>query len=109
MKTVKKLFASLLAMVMVLSTGVFTAFAETSGTTSDKGTITISNATIDETYTIYKLFDAIWGETYTDSDGAEITPTAYIATEAQYQTLYADEDCVFDFEPVYDSQGTVSG
>ena len=47
----KKVSAILLAMVMTLSMGV-TAFA--AGT----GSITVTNATIDETYAVYKIFDA---------------------------------------------------
>ena len=47
----KKLTTMLLALVMVLSLGV-TAFA--AGT----GSITVTNATIDETYAVYKIFDA---------------------------------------------------
>lgn len=48
----KKALALLLALVLVLSVSV-TAFAA-QGT----GSITISNPTIDETYTVYKIFDA---------------------------------------------------
>ena len=48
----KRVFAILLALAMVLSLGVCAFAAE--GT----GSITITNATIDETYTIYKIFDA---------------------------------------------------
>ena len=48
----KRLFAFMMALVLILSLGV-TAFAE-----EDKGSITISNATIGQKYAPYKIFDA---------------------------------------------------
>lgn len=48
----KKFLSIILALTMVLSLGV-TAFAA-----EDTGSITITNATIDETYAVYKIFDA---------------------------------------------------
>lgn len=53
MKTMKKLFALLLAVIMVMAMGT-TAFAAEPGT----GSITINNATIHEKYAGYKIFDA---------------------------------------------------
>ena len=51
-KTVKKLFAALLAAALVLAMAV-PAFAVTNAT---KGSITISKTVTDETYTIYRMF-----------------------------------------------------
>ena len=48
----KRVFAMILVLAMVLSLGA-TALA-----TEDTGSITITNATIDETYRVYKIFDA---------------------------------------------------
>lgn len=48
----KKFLSILMVMILVLSLSV-TAFAA-----ENTGSITITNATIDETYTIYKIFDA---------------------------------------------------
>lgn len=54
----KKLFATLLALVMVLCLSV-TAFAQNVGTAAENtAAITIENAAKGETYTVYKLFDA---------------------------------------------------
>ena len=48
----KKFLSLLLVLTLVLSLG-FTAFAD-----ENTGSITITNATIDETYSVYKIFDA---------------------------------------------------
>ena len=48
----KKFLSILLVLTLVLSLGV-TAFAA-----ENTGSITITNATIDQTYTVYKIFDA---------------------------------------------------
>ncbi|MEE1232257.1 MAG: hypothetical protein U0L16_03160, partial [Phocaeicola sp.] len=48
----KKFLSILMVMILVLSLSV-TAFAA-----ENTGSITITNATIDETYTVYKIFDA---------------------------------------------------
>ena len=48
----KKLLSIVMALVLVLSLGV-SAFAA-----DNTGSITITNATIDETYAVYKIFDA---------------------------------------------------
>ena len=52
----KKVLAIIMAMVMLLSLGV-TAFAE-----NTTGSITVTNATKDKTYTVYKIFDASYDE-----------------------------------------------
>ena len=51
MKTMRKLSALLLAVIMVFAMAT-TAFA------AGNGTITINAATVGETYKIYKIFDA---------------------------------------------------
>ena len=48
----KKFFAIMMALVLVLSLGV-TAIA-----TEDTGSITITNATVNHEYSLYKIFDA---------------------------------------------------
>lgn len=53
MKITKKFFALFLAMMMAFAMGT-TAFAADNGT----GSITIENATIGETYEVYRVFDA---------------------------------------------------
>ena len=59
----KKAFAFMLAIVMMLSLGI-TAFA----TEVTPGTITITNPTKGETYNLFKIFDA----TYATNDKGEI-------------------------------------
>ena len=51
MKTMKRVFALLLALTLLWAMGI-TAFAA-----EEKGSITIDNATVDVTYTIYRIFD----------------------------------------------------
>ena len=72
----KRALALMLAVVLVMSLGI-TAFAET----STNGKITISNATFDETYKLYKIFDA----NYETGEGA--TGVAYSITDADLITM----------------------
>ena len=66
-KRITRLCSILLAVVIVMAMSVSSAFAATLGT--GKGSITITNATADQSYTIYKIFD-------TDSTGkGNITAT----------------------------------
>ena len=89
MKKMKKFFALLIAMVMVL--GMSTAvFAQTVGTAADgKGTITISNASKGETYAVYKLFDATNSATQTSGKSDSI---AYTGTIPESLSAYFTKD-----------------
>ena len=55
-KAMKKLMAALLAVAMVCAMAI-PAFAASGSSSATKGSITISNAVKDETYTLYKMFD----------------------------------------------------
>ncbi len=97
MKKLKRAACILLALVMTLSMTV-TAFAdEADSDASATGSITITNATIGESYHVYKLFDTTYGESYTDENGDTVIPTAYTATPAQEAALEAVEGNVFAF------------
>lgn len=52
MKRIKKILAMVLAMVMVLAMGSMTAYAE-----GETGSITINDAVVGQTYTIYQILD----------------------------------------------------
>lgn len=86
MKKMKKIFALLIAMVMVLgmSTSVFAATYDQNYT---EGTITISNATIGSTYTLYKVFNATVGENgevaYSTLDGNQLAANDYFTSDAK--------------------------
>lgn len=71
----KKIISVLIMLTLVLSMGVV-AFA-----TDDTGSITISNATIDQTYTVYKLFDATF---MNDSEGNTQAVAYSIKPENQF-------------------------
>lgn len=76
MKTMKKLFALIMALAMVMALAV-TVSATTDGdteptTTATTGTITIKNATKGQEYNAYKVFDA----TYKDGKISYTTPAA---------------------------------
>lgn len=70
MKNLKKMFALLLAMVMVLGMSTITALAAPDTVPAEgTGTITINNAGIGETYNVYKVLDAKVG-----ANGAIVYP-----------------------------------
>ncbi len=81
----KKLFSIMIVFVLVLSLGV-SAFA-----TENTGSITITNATIDETYNLFKIFDASYSE---DASGN---------TEAVSYTITEDNQF---FEYMFGADGT---
>ena len=81
----KKVFAILLALTMLLAMAVPAMAQDKAVGTTGGGTITISNAAKDETYTIYKLFDAsVTGTT----DGS----IAYTGTIPDTLTTYFQKD-----------------
>ena len=71
MKTMKKLLAVILAMTLFMAMGICASATAPGGGDGDgenaapKGSITVTNAIVGETYTLYKVFDA------TVSDGRE--------------------------------------
>ena len=79
----KKFLSILMVLAMVLSLSI-TAFAA-----DNKGSITITNATIDETYEIYKIFDA---SISTDADGKTNAVSYSISTDNQFFTALFGAD-----------------
>lgn len=99
----KKIASLLLALAMLLSLTVSAFAADTPATTSDEtgeGSIIITNATIGETYHVYRLFTATYGDSYTDSNGNTVVPTVYIATAEQKAELEAASGNVFEFTAI---------
>lgn len=90
MKTMKKFFALLLAVMMIMAMGT-TAFAAEPGT----GSITINNATVHESYAGYKIFDATVSEdniAYTIKDSSQFY-SAIIASDSPFMlTKIGDTD-----------------
>lgn len=85
MKTAKKLFASLLAVVMALALAIPAFAAPGDGSTTANGSITITNATKDATYQIYKVFDATYVE---DSNPLQVVYT-YTTADKDSDSLYS--------------------
>ena len=83
----KKFVSVFLALALVLSLSVAAFAAE------DTGSITISNATIDETYAVYKIFDA---SIKLGGDGTAEAVSYSIATDSQF------------FEALFGADGTAT-
>lgn len=83
MKKFRKLLSLVLAMVMVLAMAAPSFAAET-------GTITITNATVGKSYSIYKIFDA-------NPSGTEDGPVAYTATAEQKMWFESQDNNPFTF------------
>ena len=79
----KRLFAFALTLALVLSLSV-TAFA-----TENTGSITITNATIDDSYSLYHIFDATYS---TDADGNADAVSYSIKTDNQFFAYMFGED-----------------
>ena len=84
MKTMKKLLAVILAMTLTMAMGICAFATQTGGdggtTAPVKGSITVTNATVNETYTLYKVFKA------TVADGRE-----HDATGISYNSTWLTE------------------
>ncbi len=93
MKKMKKIFALLIAMVMVLgmSTAVFAQTVPLNPADADNATITITNASKGETYKIAKLFDATVSAT-TDTTTGESTSIAYTGDIPSTMSSYFTKD-----------------
>ena len=79
----KKFLSIIMVLAMVLSLSI-TAFAA-----ENEGSLTITNATIDETYEIYKIFDASISK---DADGETNAVSYSIATDNQFFTVLFGAD-----------------
>lgn len=85
MKKMRRFFALLIAMIMVLGM-MSTAFAAKGDSISvTKGTITVKNAAKGETYKIYKIFDATISKV--EGEGGTADSVAYIYTGTLPSTL----------------------
>lgn len=101
MKKMKKIFALVIAMVMVLgmSTMVFAQEKAYTGTDGDGATITISNASKGETYKIAKLFDATVSVAQTVGESNSI---AYTGTIPDALSAYFTKDSAGNISAVSD-------
>ena len=111
MKKMKKIFALLIAMVMVLgmSTSVFAATQTKalSPADEDNATITINNPAKGETYSVFKLFDATVGEngeiSYQCTGAIPEALTSFFTKDASNNVI--PDDSIL----VKDDQGKVTG
>lgn len=97
MKTVKRALALLLALTMLLAMSVSALAAN--GTNNDNGTITINNAVVGQTYTIYQILAL-------ESYNTEANAYSYKATTA-WET-FVESDGIKDVYLVTDDQGYVT-
>lgn len=76
MKTMKKLLAVILAMTLTMAMGICASASSQGGNAAPKGSITVTNAIVGETYTLYKVFDAtVSGERVDEGTGISYTST----------------------------------
>lgn len=94
MKKIKKIMALIVAMVMVLTMGSMTAFAD-----GETGSITINDAVVGQTYTIYQILDL-------ESYNASVNAYAYKATTAW--NTFINSDDIKGTYVVVDAQGYVT-
>lgn len=88
MKHAKKLTSLLLALVMLLALGTTAFAAETAGNAN--GSITIKNATVDKSYSIYKVFDLTYS-TSQDETNVAYTYTKNGENDAFLSALQGDD------------------
>ena len=92
----KKFLSILLVLTLVLSLGV-TAFADE--TVTENGSITITNATIGNTYKIFKIFDA----SYSKDNAGNTTGVSYSIEKPTDKT---DANTRIIFETLFGADGT---
>ena len=98
----KRALSIILALVMVLSLSI-TAFAAEVGANPSDGSVTITNATVGQTYKLYKIFDA----THDNVDGT--TAVAYtITTDNQFFPYLFGEDGTTENQYLVYTPGTHS-
>ena len=96
----KKFLSILLVLTLVLSFSV-TAFA-----TENTGSITITNATIGETYEVYKIFDA---SISTDTEGETNAVSYSIATDNQFfDVMFGENGTAADYFVYNANTGSVT-
>ena len=98
----KRALSIILALVMVLSLSI-TAFAAEVGANPSDGSVTITNATVGQTYKLYEIFDA----THDNVDGT--TAVAYtITTDNQFFPYLFGEDGTTENQYLVYTPGTHS-
>ena len=109
----KKLLSTLMALVMALSLAV-TAFADNESFTraedfTGNGSVTITNATLGETYYLYKVFDATYavdeeGKTILDENGKAIVAYTIDPDDKFFAPLFGADGTTTNEYFIYDSE-----
>ena len=92
MKTMKKLLAVILSMTLFMAMGICASASSQGGNAAPKGSITVTNAIVGETYALYKVFDATVANGRAD-EGTGISYTSTWFTKEMAATCdYFDVD-----------------
>ena len=97
----KKFLSILMVMAMVFSLGISVFAAE-----SDTGSITVTNATVGETYSVYKIFDA--SVSYDENGVADAVSYSIAADSQFFAALFGDGTADNSFFAYNANTGTVT-
>ena len=110
-KVMKKIISTLLVLTMVLVQIVPTTLVKADTVNgrgdSQKGSITIDNAIIDKTYTIYRIFD-LESYSYDKDSNGNITNAAFVYKVASKWANFINQDTIKGVYVLVDENGNVT-
>ena len=110
-KVMKKIISTLLVLTMVLVQIVPTTLVKADTVSgrgdSQKGSITIDNAIVDKTYTIYRIFD-LESYSYDKDSNGNITNAAFVYKVASKWTNFINQNTIKGVYVLVDDDGNVT-